>query len=164
LKAKGEFALVSQNMEAALQRSGQPVKRGTMAHRHDVYMLLADTAAQRQDAAALLQYAPQLEELAVRDGHRLYLAIAHRSWGVAHRLAGEYPEAEARLRQALELFDQLETGWQIGRTRFELAELDVARLDQDGAREHFRRALAAFEAIGAVPAVERTRAALQALD
>ena len=150
-------------MEAALQRPGQPVKRGTMAHRHDVYMLLADTAAQREDAAALRQHTPQMEELAVRDDHRLYLAIAHRSWGVAHRLAGEYAEAEARLNQALELFDDLETGWQIGRTHVEVAELDLARNDQAGAREQFSRALAAFEAIGAVPAVERTRAALQAL-
>ncbi len=150
-------------MEAALQRPGQPVKRGTMAHRHDVYMLLADSAAQLRNLAALRQYTPQLEELAVRDGHKLYLAIAHRSWGVAQRLAGAHAEAEARLNQALELFDELETGWQIGRTRFELAELDLARMDQAGARKHFSRALAAFEALKAAPDVERTRAALQAL-
>ena len=150
-------------MEAALQRPGQPVKRGTMAHRHDVYMLLADSAAQLRDAAALQEYTPQLEELAERDGHRLYLAIAHRAWGVAHRLAGKHAEAEARLNQAMELFGAMETGWQIGRTLFEMGELDLARMDQSGARDHFSRGLAVFEAMKAVPEVERTRAALEAL-
>ncbi len=75
MQAQGEFALVNQVLETALQTAGQPVARGSMAHRHDVYMLLADTAARLRDTARLLQYTPQLEELAARDEHRLYLAI-----------------------------------------------------------------------------------------
>ena len=150
-------------MEAALQRPGQPVKRGTMAHHHDVYMLLADSAAQLRDVAALLQYTPKLEELAVREGHRLYLAIAHRAWGVAHRLAGKHGDAEARLHQALEVFDDLGTGWQTGRTLLELAEVALAQMDQASAGDHFSRALATFEAMQAMPDVERTRAARAAL-
>lgn len=154
-------------METALKTAGQPVKRGTMAHDHDVYMLLADTAVQRRDAAGLRQYAPQLEELATRDGHRLYLAIAHRAWGVAHLLAAEHVrtlDAEARLNQALELFGELGTRWQIGRTRLELAELALARSDPASARDHLSRALAAFEALKASAYVERTQDALRALD
>jgi hypothetical protein len=134
-----------------------------MAHDHHLYMLLADSAAQQEDAAGLRHYAPQAEALAARDGHRLYLAIAQRAWGVAHRLAGEYAEAEGRLTQALALFRDLGTGWQIGRTLFALAELDLARSDTAGAGEHFRQALAAFEAMKAIPAVAQTRAALAAL-
>ena len=150
-------------MEAALQRPGQPVKRGTMAHRHDVYMLLADTAAQLRDTAALQQYTPPLEELAARDGHRLYLAIAHRCWGVVQTVAGKHAEAEGRLNQAMELFGELGTAWQIGRTLVEMAELALAQLDQARARGHFSRALAEFEAMKAMPDVERTRAALEGL-
>ncbi|HWR88560.1 MAG TPA: hypothetical protein VN277_09090, partial [Acidiferrobacterales bacterium] len=75
-------------MEMALETAGQPVNWGTMAHEHDTYAVLADTAVLQRDAAALRQYAPRLEELAARDGHKLYLAIAQRAWGVAHRLAG----------------------------------------------------------------------------
>jgi len=43
--------------------------------------------------------------------------------GVAHRLAGETTEAEARLKQVLALFSSLSTRWQLGRTLFELGEL-----------------------------------------
>ena len=106
------------------------------------------------------QHAPQAEQLARRYGHTLYLAIAHRAWGVAHRLAGEYPEAEARLNQALDLFNSLNTRWQIGRTLFELGELDIVRSDKTKAREDFERALVEFEKMKAVPDAERARAAL----
>jgi hypothetical protein len=81
-----------------------------MAHDHDIYMTLADTAVELRDADALRKYAQTLENLASRDNHRLYLAIAHRALGVEHRLAGEHAPAETRLRQALELFTKLVSG------------------------------------------------------
>jgi tetratricopeptide (TPR) repeat protein len=164
LQAQGEFALVREELEAALDLPGQPVKRGTMAHKHIVYMMLADAATQSRDVDALTRYASLLEELALRDDHVPYTAIAHRSWGVAHRLNGAYDQAFARLNQALALFEDLEAGWQTGRTLLELAELALAQADRSGARDHYARALAAFEAMGALPDVQRTRAALQALD
>jgi tetratricopeptide (TPR) repeat protein len=163
LKAEGEFALVKEQMGQALELSGQPVKRGTMAHDHDVYMVLTDTAVLQRDAASLRAYTPRLEELATRDGHRLYLAIAHRAWGVTHRLSGEYVEAHARLERAMALFAELGTRWQIGRTLFELGELERARSDGPKARENFERALAEFEALKAEPDAGRVRAALAAL-
>lgn len=113
-----------EHLEKALGLAGQPVKRGTMAHDHDVHMVLTDSAMQLRDVDALRRYAPRLEELARRDDHRLYLAIAHRAWGVAHRLAGEHAQATTRLNQALELFVELETRWQIGRTRAALTTLE----------------------------------------
>jgi tetratricopeptide (TPR) repeat protein len=163
LQAKGEFALLHQNLTMALDRSGQPVKRGTMAHDHHLYMLLADTAAQRRDEIALRQYTPRLEELAIRDSHPLYLGIAHRAWGITHRLADEHDEAAGRLAQALELFRGLGARWQIGRTLFDLGELDLARGEKDRARNYFSLALEAFEAMKAMPDMDRTRAALETL-
>ncbi len=160
LKAKGEFALVSQKMETARQKAGQPVKRGTMAHEHNMYMLLVDSAAQSRDANTLRQYLPLLEDLAVRDEHQLYLAVAHRAWGVAHRLAGDYSEAKTRLNQAMELFGELGTQWQIGRTHLEIAEVDLIQSNQDGARDHFNQALTTFEALEARPDAERVHLAL----
>ena len=124
-------------------------------------MTLVDTAAQQHDAAAIRQYAPRLEELAARDGHKLYLAIAHRAWGVAHRLEGEYAAAEARFNQALELFEEMETRWQIGRTLAEMGELALARSKPSAARDFYSRALAAFEGLQAAPDEERTRVALE---
>ncbi len=160
LKAGGEFALIKEKFENAVKLAGQPVKRGTMAHDHDMYMTLADDAAQLRDLETLRKFAPRLEELATRDGHRLYLAIAHRAQGVAHHLAGEHAKAESRLNQAMGLFDELGTHWQIARTLFDLGELEAAQSKKLKARDYFSQALAAFEAIKASPHVERTRDAL----
>jgi hypothetical protein len=132
-----------------------------MAHDHEIYMTLADTAVELHDAEALRRYGPALEKLASRDGHRLYLAMAHRALGVGHRLAGEYTVAETRLKQALELFTKLGARWQIGRTLFELGELNREQPQKKAqSREYFAQALGSFEEIRAMPNAERTRAAL----
>jgi hypothetical protein len=93
----------------------------------------------------------------------LYLAIAHRAWGVAHRLAGEWPAAQARLDQAMALFESLETRWQLGRTLFELGQLAQAQDQPARAREHFKAAMRAFEILRAAPDAARVQAALAGL-
>lgn len=133
-----------------------------MAHDHEIYMTLADTAVELHDVDALHKYAPPLEELALRDNHRLYLAIAHRAHGVAHRLAGEHIAAETRLRQALDLFTKLGARWQIGRTLFELGEANLSHSPVK-AREYYSQSLGSFEEIQATPYAEQTRAALNSL-
>jgi tetratricopeptide (TPR) repeat protein len=130
---------------------------------HDIHAMLVDMAVLQRDEAGIRQYAPQAEELARRYGHTLYRGITHRAWGVAHRLAGEYSEAETRLNQALDLFNGLNTRWQIGRTLFELGELATAQKDIATAREFFFRARVAFEEMRAAPDVARTQAALERL-
>ncbi|HJR78999.1 MAG TPA: hypothetical protein VJ821_02930 [Anaerolineales bacterium] len=143
--------------------AGQPVNFGTMAHDHEIYMTLADIAAEMLDSDALRNYALPLEKLAERDNHRLYLAIAYRALGVAHRLAGEQAEAEDRLKQALNLFTKLGARWQIGRTLFELGELNLNRSNTK-AREYYSQALDSFEEMRAMPNAERTRAVLNSLE
>jgi tetratricopeptide (TPR) repeat protein len=135
-----------------------------MAHKHIVYMMLVDTAAREGDEAALREYAPLLEELALRDDHRPYLAVAHRAWGVAHRLAGEYSAAEERLKQALELFEELQSRWQIGRTLFVLGELALATSEKEAAGDYFSRAQEMFEEMGAGPDVARTTSVLETIN
>ena len=134
-----------------------------MAHDHEIYMTLADTAVELRDIDALRKYAHPLEELASRDNHRLYLAIAHRALGVEHWLAGELASAETRLREALELFTKLGARWQIGRTLFELGELHLPHAPTK-AREYYSQALGSFEELAAVPNAERTRMALNSLE
>lgn len=151
--AEGEFALIREYGEAGLVR---PSKGWATFGDHDLYSLLADAAAQQRDEVALRQYTPLAEETARRYDHSLYQAIAHRAWGVAHRLAGEYPQAEARLNHALDLFSGLNARWQIGRTLFELGELAAAQMDTSKARGHFAHALTAFEAMRATPDAART--------
>jgi hypothetical protein len=133
-----------------------------MAHQHIMYMMLADSAANSRDEEAIRRYAVPLEELATKDDHRPYRAVAHRAWGVAHRLAGEHAEAEARLNQALEMFEVLQINWQVGRTLVEFAELELARSGQAAACSNLERALTAFEGLQAMPDVEQTKLALEA--
>lgn len=154
---EGEFALVRQHLEVSLHSSSAWVGD------HDIHATLVDVAVLQRDEAGIRQYAPQAEELATRYSHTLYQAIAHRAWGVAHRLAGENPEAEARLSQALDLFSGLNTRWQMGRTLFELGELAQARSDIGKARDYFTRAQSAFEEMHAEPDAARTLAALERL-
>jgi tetratricopeptide (TPR) repeat protein len=160
LQAEGEFALVMEKLDAALALPGQPVKRGTMAHKHIIYMMLVEAAAQLPDPTALSEYAERLEELATQDSHKPYLAVAHRGWGIAHRLDGDYDLAKERLQQALALFVELEAGWQIGRTHVEMAELNLALTEEAKAADHFSQALGAFEKLKAGPDMARTQAAL----
>ena len=153
-----------EHLEQALAKPVIPPGSVAPAADHDLYVMLADTAALQRDEAAVRKYAPLAEESSVRYGHTLYEAIAQRAWGVAHRLAGEYAEADARLKQALELFESMEARHQMGRTLFEWGELAQAQSDVEGARQFYSRALALFEGLGAAPDAERTRAALEALE
>ncbi len=155
--AEGEFALVRQHLEIALHKSAAWVGE------HDLYAMLVDAAAQQRDEAGLRQYAPLAEEAAIRYDHKLYKAIAHRAWGVAHRLAGQPVESELQLQKALDLFEQLGTRWQIGRTLFELGELETLQNRSGAARDFFARALALFEAMQAAPDAARARAMLNGL-
>jgi tetratricopeptide (TPR) repeat protein len=133
-----------------------------MAHEHVVYAILADGATLAKDTAAIQRYAPKLEELALRDDHRPYLAVAHRAWGVAHRLQTDFTSARSQLAQALDLFESFGARWQSGRTLFNMGELEAAKGESAAACGYFRRALEAFEEMKAEPAIARAEAALAA--
>jgi tetratricopeptide (TPR) repeat protein len=151
---EGEFALANEHLEAALP---QPSMGWVSVGDHELYNLLVDAAAQQRDAAALQKYAPLAEEFASRYDHKLYRAVAHRAWGVSHRIAGRYTESQIRFDQAMEIFQQMNTRWQIGRTYVELGELALARADHTIAREYFSRALSEFETMGATADLALTR-------
>ncbi len=155
--AEGEFALATQALELALTSKTEWIGD------HDLYAMLADAAAQQRDEIALRRYTPLLEELALRYGHLLYQAIAHRAWGVAHRLAGETAASEQRLQQALDIFSSLGTRWQLGRTQFEWGELAAAQGNVVTARDHFSQAEHLFAAMQAAPDLARTHKALAGL-
>jgi tetratricopeptide (TPR) repeat protein len=132
-----------------------------MAHEHIVYMMLVDSASRAADESAIRKYAPHLEELAVRDDHKPYQAVAHRAWGIAHRLSGEHKKAAERLEAALSIFEGLEMPWQTGRTLYELGELALAQTEGGAALGYFTRAQEMFEQLGAKPDIARTTAKLE---
>jgi tetratricopeptide (TPR) repeat protein len=152
---------MEQHLQAALKMS--EATGGMHSGERDLYAMLVESAAEQRDQTALHRYAPLAEESASRVGHKLYMAIAHRAWGVGHTLAGEYPQAEARFQQALELFEAYPAPWQIGRTLFEMGELARAQSKVEQARDCYSRALSAFDELGAAPYAARTRAILDDL-
>ena len=154
--AQGEFALVRELLEKAIHKPSQLVTD------YDVYALLVDVAVQQGDATDLRKYAPSLEESAKQLEHKLYQAIAHRAWGVLYRLEGQYDQAEARLLEAVALFEGLATRWQLGRTHFELGELAANRFQLAQAKQHYTKALELFLEMGATPDAKRARDALSA--
>ena len=157
MMAAGEFAPARQNLEIALKTSSEWIGD------HDLYVMLVDVAVRQRKELDIRQYAPQAKVLATRYNHELYQAVIQRAWGVAHRLAGENDEAKASLNRALEMFTQLKTRWQMGRTLFELGELALTQASTTEARDFFTRANALFEEMQATPDVLRTRDALEAL-
>jgi tetratricopeptide (TPR) repeat protein len=157
--AEGEFALMQQHLETALKLSSSA--GAAPAGDHDVYAMLVDGAAQQRDPVGLQKYALLAEETARSIDHKLHLAIAYRAWGVAHTLAGEYPQAEARFKQALDIFDDYPAPWQIGRSLFEMGELARLQMKPEQARDYYSRALSAFEELHAAPYAARARAALE---
>jgi len=91
--------------------------------------------ARRRDPVGLQKYAALAEETAARIDHKLHLAIAQRAWGVAHTLAGEYPQAEVCLKQALDIFHSLfRLPGRSGRTLFEIGELARLQMQTEQAR------------------------------
>ena len=82
--------------------SGQPVNFGTMAHDHEIYMTLADTAVEMRELDALHKYAPILRNWQTATSIDFIWPSPAGAW-VAHRLADKHAEAETRLRQALGL-------------------------------------------------------------
>jgi tetratricopeptide (TPR) repeat protein len=145
--AQGEFGLVTEYLKKAIQKG----RRSTLVADSDLYAMLADAAVQQRDEAALREYAPLLEESAMLLEHNIYLATAHRAWGVLHRLEDQYELAEARLVQAIDLFRGLDTRWQLGRTLFEMGQLAANRSKTAEAKEHTTRALTLFGEMGLSP-------------
>jgi len=131
-----------------------------MAHTHIVYMMLVDSAVRARDLASILEYAPLLEELAIRDDHQPYLAVCHRAFGLAHRLADEFEQAEIRLQKALGIFENMGAKWQSGRTLFELGALADQRGQDELAIELYNNAKNKYEELIAVPEIERINAVL----
>lgn len=146
-----------------MELPGQPVKRGTMAHEHIVFSMLLEAAAQAADETALRACAPRLEQLAERDQHGPYLGVAHRAWGMAHRLAGEHKLSEQRLNKALGLFEAIPAPWQVGRTREQLALLAIDQSDPATARDHLTAAQSAYDELGAAPDLIRVQRMLETL-
>jgi hypothetical protein len=142
--AAGEFAQITKYLESAPNQGAEWVGD------HDLYAALVDSAVRERNEAKIRRYAPLAEETATRYGHRLYQAIASRAWGVIHLMDKEPKLAQVRLEQALNIFTELETQWQIGRTYFELFGIAKSSGEKEKAKNYLSLSQSAFEKAGAV--------------
>lgn len=159
MKAEGEFAQVAEYLKGGMSTAAGLLEIGD----YDLITMLADIAAEHDELDYLNEYALQAENFAKQLDHRLYQAISHRSMGVKHRLDSDYKQAENRLTKAMEIFEDLETTWQLGRTHYEFGQLYAAQDKPKEARKHYEQAIKRYESMGARPNIERTQAALKAI-
>jgi tetratricopeptide (TPR) repeat protein len=162
LVAEGEFVLVIDHLDSIDKIPA--AMRGFLVTDNVTNFLRADLAVLERDEAELRRYAPLALETAERDGHTLFQASAHRALGVMHGLAGEVEESETHLRQALQMFAELNTRWQLGRTYAEMAELAHDQAKDEKARGLYVKAIDAFEAMGAAPDLKRAQDAVSRID
>jgi len=162
--AEGEFALVREHLDQAIHGPNDPVRWGSAVTDLDFNVLYADAAARARDAKALMRFAPLAEEGAAHFGHRLYAAIAHRARGVQALLADQATQAVAYENQALAIFEDIGTRYQIGLTLGERARAFSAVGDPVSARSDWNRAATLFDALGALPAARQARESLAALE
>lgn len=125
--------------------------------------MLVDTAVLQDDNDVLEEYAPQLLERSESLEHKLFQAIAFRSLGVLHRLKGEYKLAKEQFEKSLEIFNALDTQWQLGRTYFELGELARLQENSESASDCYSLAIKSYEMMEAVPFIQQARTALESL-
>ncbi len=146
--AAGEFAQITKYLESAQNQGAEWVGD------HDLYAALVDTAVRERNEAQIRKYAPLAEETATRYNHRLYQAIASRAWGVLHFMENEPKLAQAKLERALDIFTELGTHWQIGRTYFELFGIAKSSGEKEKAKNYLSLSQSAFEEAGAVFEIE----------
>lgn len=159
MKAEGEFAQVAEYLKGGMSTASGLLEIGD----NDLITMLTDMAAEQDNLEYLNEFAPQAEDLAKQLDHRLYKAIAARAMGVKYRLDKEYKQAENRLTKAMEIFEESETAWQLGRTHYEFGQLYAAQDQPKEAKKHYEQAIARYESLGARPNIERTQAALKAM-
>ena len=161
--AEGEFALVWDHLDQAVRVANDPVRWGSAVTDLDFNVLYADAAARARDAEALGRFVPLAEQGTKHFGHRLYTAVTLRSRGVQFLLADQAAEAVNCENQALAIFEDLGTRYQMGLTLGERARAFSALGDSASARADWSRAASLFEAQGALPAARQARDSLAAL-
>src|SRR3972149_2112886 len=97
-------------------------------------------------------------ERARGSGGRKFVALNCRALGIHGREHDRLDEAEVLLKEAEEIFRALDCRWELGKTLRELALLRRAQGRNEDATRLLLEALTHFEALRALPDIERTRA------
>jgi len=126
-----------------------------------VAAICAETALNNGSIDEALRLAENAVAYARNVGGLFAEGITQRVW--AQALAAQNPNdahIDEHLRTSLSLLEECEARPEIARTQFAWGKVCRTRGDEDGAREHFQKAAAQFEASGLTRELEETRALL----
>ena len=129
----------------------------------EVHTAALEFSALSGDWAYATRLGDEILRMARASGARYHVAGICQAMGAHLRATGRHDEAEALLLEAQDLFRDMDCPWQLGRTQRELALLRRAQGREREASDLLREALGRFEALGAAPDIERTRALLSAV-
>jgi ATP/maltotriose-dependent transcriptional regulator MalT len=157
LLARGDATAATRSLEQRLHYLEE--HRSHLAAALD---LLVDAGIASGDTDAAVAAATRLSEVAAAVGSDQLAAMVAGAEGRVSNARGDSAAAVDRLEIAMKLWSGLELPFEAARTRFELGRV-LARSHSDVAVDHARKALAAFEALGASLDSDRAAAFLRSL-
>jgi tetratricopeptide (TPR) repeat protein len=165
--AKEDWARATADYKAKVQASEPLPSPEVVATLAELFIITGESAEVQESTCE------RAVALAEESGARKSLAIAFRARGRMHLERQNWNSAEDDLRQALRRCEVLDLPWERGNTLYALGLLYRRRAsilhesntsrrnaDMERARYHFEQALGFFEAIHALPSVERVRLVL----
>jgi DNA-binding CsgD family transcriptional regulator len=147
--AQGDLEAAKAAIRRVTAETSEPLRRAVLLPAVAEIMLASDEPAEARNASR------ELEEIAAGSGRPMLEAIAAYVRGSVELRAGEAQASLQPLRQASQLWQELDAPYEVARSRMliglacrELGDDDTAALELEAAR-------GAFEELGAAPALER---------
>jgi len=150
--AQGDADAAAAALRRALAETAEPLQRAVLLPAYVEVALAQDAVDDAASASA------ELDEIDGRFGRPMLHAIAAYVRGSVELARGEPQAALRSLRSAWQVWDELDAPYEGGRVRLLVGLACRALGDEDGAALEFEAARAAFQALGAAPAVKRVDA------
>jgi ATP/maltotriose-dependent transcriptional regulator MalT len=147
--AQGEADAAAAALRRALAETAEPLQRAVLL---PAYMEVALAQDVVDDAAAA---SAELDEIGGRYGRPMLHAIAAQVRGSVELARGEPQAALRSLREAWQVWEELDAPYEGARVRLLVGLACRALGDEDGAALEFESARATFEALGAAPEIAR---------
>jgi DNA-binding CsgD family transcriptional regulator len=150
--AQGDADAAAAALRRAVGETREPLQRAVLLPAYVEVMLALEAVDEATDASA------ELDEIAESFARPMLLAIAAQVRGAVELARDEPQQALRSLRQAWQVWEELDAPYEGGRVRLLVGLACRALGDEDGAALELEAARAAFEALGATPDLARVDA------
>jgi ATP/maltotriose-dependent transcriptional regulator MalT len=147
--AQGEADAAAAALRRALAETAEPLQRAVLLPAYMEVALAQDVVDDAEAASA------ELDEIGGRYGRPMLHAIAAQVRGSVELARGEPQAALRSLREAWQVWEELDAPYEGARVRLLVGLACRALGDEDGAALEFESARATFEALGAAPEIAR---------